>query len=245
MVKALLEQHGIITNFPINHQKHHPTEDAKEKAVPETPFLCGLNSVTRQMESLIKTQVGNQSEKLEAPTTMHAPSIIFVCQFDVDPPSLVSHLPLLTATYNAISKQPSYLIRLPKGSESHLSNATHLRRCSVLSIDRKQLTLGSDAQKGVDDLLAKVQESGVEEMRLDWIDKAIQAARGVTSQVHLIDSQIKHLRSSAPLDLNTIKTVKRTERTEKKEQRKKRKGAKNDNREEQLRLNKKSKKNSS
>lgn len=231
---AVLQRHGIVPRI-VAQQKSSVGrgEGAEEVAVQAKPFLCGLNSVTRQMETLIQAQVGQSSATTAS--TQHMPSLVFVCQYDIDPPTLVAHFPLLTSTLNAVCNTQIHLIRLPKGAEKELGEATNLRRCSVLSIDTSQLGEASGADRGVKALLEKIQEAGIEPTRLDWLDKAVEATPGKGSRLHLLEPEVKHLRSSAPLDMNAHKAAKRAERTARKTVRGKRKLAKRLGREEQLR----------
>ncbi|UZJ54209.1 hypothetical protein CBS101457_003529 [Exobasidium rhododendri] len=225
---AVLEQHGIYAKLPSDDKKILGVGEkgSTDSKVQSRPIMCGLNSVTRQMETMIKCDADSHSTELATANTKHTPTIIFVCQNDVDPPMLVSHFPLLTSTYNAISHRNCYLIRLPKGAEHQLSQATGLRRCSVLSIDHSQLKAEGDSSGSTKELLLeRIKKAGVEAMRMDWMDKAVESIREQGSTLHLMEPHIKHLRSSAPLDLNTLKVDKRTERIAKRLDRKKRKEA--------------------
>jgi ribonuclease P/MRP protein subunit POP3 len=245
MALATLKQHGVMLQSPpsISTAREIIPPEMKQEA-SEKPFLCGLNSVTRHLESMIKEKVGHSKDaSAGTATTRHAPSIVFVCQVDVDPATLVSHLPLLVATYNAVCDQGCYLIKLPKGSEQQLSEAIKLRRCSVTSLDwsNAQTSLDGETKEIMTSLLAKVVEANVKVMRLDWMDKAVGSIIGNPAPISLIDPHIKHLRSSAPLDLNAVKASKRVKRTEKKVSRKKRKAERVDHIEKQVSQNKKRK----
>lgn len=226
----ILEQQGILSNVRKEMSIREPPSTAAkgEDVAKERPFLCGLNSVTRQMEKLIRDEL--QSISISK-STLHSPTIIFVCQSDVDPPSLVSHFPLLCSTYNAVCKQNCYLIKLPLDSEKQISEATSLRRCSVFSIDLAQFEEGSESQKGFKELLGKLKEAKVEAIRMEWLDSAIASLQqrqkvGQHAPLHLLEPQIKHLKSSAPLDMNLVKATTRAKRATKRAARKVRSQAK-------------------
>jgi ribonuclease P/MRP protein subunit POP3 len=220
----VLKQQGVMSSLATENSLlvSHATNSRKEKVESqEKPFLCGLNSVTRQMESLIRSELSKDTtavvEKDNEPTSYslikHRPTIIFVCQADVDPPTLVSHFPLLCATYNAVMNEDVYLIKLPADSESKLSEAASLRRCSVLSVDANTLSQESDAGTSLRQILAKLKDSAVETMRLNWLDNSIAAMRGQDAPpIKLMEPRVKHMRSSALLDMNAVKAEKKAAR---------------------------------
>lgn len=62
-------------------------------------YTAGINTVTRALEDRIQTV--REGRKLEG----RVPHLLFVCVADMDPPTLVAHLPMLTANYNAVVSQ--------------------------------------------------------------------------------------------------------------------------------------------
>lgn len=218
----LLQQQGIMSSLAAEKSlRLPPATDSPDQKIEshEKPFLCGINSVTRQMESLIRGELdSNPTPEDDAPSPStpsikHKPTIIFVCQADVDPPTLISHFPLLCATYNAVMKDKTYLIKLPADAESKVSEATSLRRCSVLSVDATLLSQESDAGHSLRELLAKMRDSHIDIMRMDWLESTIAAMRGQEAPpFKLMEPRIKHMKSSALLNMNTAKAEKKAAR---------------------------------
>ncbi|WFD26615.1 hypothetical protein MNAN1_001598 [Malassezia nana] len=65
-------------------------------------YTAGINTVTRALEDRIQTV--REGRKLEG----RMPHLLFVCVADMEPPTLVAHLPMLTANYNAaVSQKPA------------------------------------------------------------------------------------------------------------------------------------------
>lgn len=108
----------------------------------------GINEVTKRLEAQIQSyrhlrhpQSGPsthaQSEDHKSKPAMR---FIFACTQDVNPPSLIEHLPILVATCNA-SRPRSHvdsdivLVPLPKNAEGNLTEAVKLRRTAVLALD--------------------------------------------------------------------------------------------------------------
>lgn len=59
-------------------------------------YTAGINSVTRTLEERIKAV--REGKALDE----RIPHLLFVCVSDMEPPTLVAHLPMLTASYNAV-----------------------------------------------------------------------------------------------------------------------------------------------
>lgn len=231
MALEVLRQHGIKVN-PKNDMKDQ-SSPATEEPAQKKPFLCGLNSITRTLEALIRENLSG--EPSFSNTTAHVPKYIFLCEEDVDPTTLVSHLPLLISTFNAVVKTDCMLVRLPAGSEAQICEAVELRRCSVISIDDDNKTdfaaKGSQARLALDSLRDKMIAAGCKAKRLEWLDEAVEylqrgnsdGAGGGAGTLPMLDPQVKHFRSSAPLDMNAVKATKKTERGERKKVKKERK----------------------
>jgi len=74
-------------------------------------YTAGINSVTRTLEERIKA-VREGSEVDD-----RIPHLLFVCVADMEPPTLVAHLPMLTASYNAV------VSHIPPSSETSLTDS--------------------------------------------------------------------------------------------------------------------------
>lgn len=119
-----------------------PTIERGPLTPPEilSRFTFGINEVTKRLE--VQTAEYRQSTpQSNATPKERKPSIrfIFACTQDVDPPSIIEHLPLLVACCNASRPQPRsendiYLVPLPKNAEGSLTDAARLRRIAVLAL---------------------------------------------------------------------------------------------------------------
>jgi hypothetical protein len=226
----VLKQQGITSNLGTEVSLREPpiSESMEDEAESRLkPFLCGINSVTRQMEGSIRSKLDEKAaEELEqdaasTSSIKHNPTIIFVCEADVDPQTLISHFPLLCATYNAVMQQECFLIKLPTDAEIKISEAISLRRCSVLSIDATLLSEESGAGNCLKDLISKFKGTCVKPMKLDWLDNAIESLRGnEVPAIKLKEPRIKHMKSSAILDMNAVKAQKKQARAARKAHRK-------------------------
>lgn len=256
LLLGILEQHGIVPSISKARARDGgpgaeamETEDAVTKAPVSKPILCGLNCITRQLESYIQRQLPRSSAeaRLSGADAAHAPSVIFVCTSDVDPPALTAHFPMLVAAYNATvgavsqsnessETRRTYLVRLPQGAEETLADAVGLRRCSALSVDASRLSdafsadeQGDDVARAVQNLMKKLAGSGVAPMQLAWLDAALASVQPLESTgkrnapaptSSFLEPRIKHVRTSAPADMNAIKGERRARRTERKARRK-------------------------
>ncbi|PWN33311.1 uncharacterized protein FA14DRAFT_60890 [Meira miltonrushii] len=205
-----------------------PVEERPER----NAIICGLNSITRMLEEEIADRTHSE---ISTDTEKHQPSMIFVCNADVSPTSLTSHLPLLVATYNAVCQRSVLLMPLPLGSQLALSDAVNLRRCGMISIDNEALKALKDdeIQSKVSDLELKFGKAEVQPIRMTWLEEAAATARSnkdhlrqKVPKMDLIAPHIKHLASSTPLDINKKKELKKAKRTERKVNRKARATAK-------------------
>lgn len=105
----------------------------------------GINEVTKLLEGFsqkyrLRLSSGGDSDLVQSPPT-EPTHLVLVCQADINPPVLISHLPQLVAACNSRPSLPSELAKskiilspLPKGAESLLAQALGLRRASVVSI---------------------------------------------------------------------------------------------------------------
>lgn len=238
MLLANLMQNGVTPPSLEGFKTENSDTEAKmaeEERQKQDAIVCGLNSITRMLEEEIAnrthSEVSTNAEK-------HQPSMIFVCNADVSPASLTSHLPLLVATYNAVCQKSALLMPLPLGSQLALSDAVNLRRCGMISIDRDALKALDDDEirKKVSDLELKLEKAEVQPMRMTWLEEAAATARSnkehsqrKAPKIDLIAPHIKHLSSSTPLDINKKKELKKSKRTERKVNRKARATSKTKN----------------
>jgi ribonuclease P/MRP protein subunit POP3 len=114
---------------------------------PPTPpemlskITFGVNEVTKRLEVQAAEYRQPASLSNGTPKTRKASiRFIFACAQDVDPPSMIEHLPLLVASCNASRSQPRpesdiFLVPLPKNAEGNLTEAAGLRRIAVLALD--------------------------------------------------------------------------------------------------------------
>lgn len=211
-----MREHGIIPKVLTTAQdrdtfKAIDNDDGKQAG---DAFIRGINAVTRMLEDAISSARETSHEH----TIMHRPSFILVCLGDLSPPSLVGHLPLLVATYNAMCAGNIHLIRLPSGSEEILSDALALRRCSVVSCDMDSLRRrGEVSLQGAVDALAQLFEvCNIKPMKMDWLEDAGRILQSKSRYLRLTEPHIKHLRSSKPTDMISKKVARRESRAKRK-----------------------------
>ncbi|MCO5585161.1 hypothetical protein L7F22_039093 [Adiantum nelumboides] len=229
---ANLLQNGIappsIEGFKMEkaEKETHLNEEVRPR---RDAIICGLNSITRILEEEVASRSHLEVSERRTTTDKHQPSMIFVCNADVSPASLTSHLPLLVATYNAVCQTSVLLVPLPSGSQLALSDTVNLRRCGMISIDTDALKALNDdeVQSKIMDLELKFGKAEVQPIRMTWLEEAAATARSNKDQLkrpepkmNLIAPHIKHLNSSTPLDLNKKKEIKKAKRTERKINRK-------------------------
>lgn len=126
-------------------------------------IISGINAVTKQMESQIQSNRSRSSRDLDPAstsipsitTTSNPIKIIFACRADVDPPTLIAHLPIMACAYNGTNPgvppasephidrdEDVILVPLGKGAEAALAEALGLRRVAVVAVTvRTELAL--------------------------------------------------------------------------------------------------------
>lgn len=183
-------------------------EDGKRPKKSDHACVVGVNAVSRALESHI------HAVRQDTPVDRSClPQYLFVCVADMEPPVLVSHLPMLTGAYNAMcagkhvgsgdeSIQPLWhplereafsipavvLVPLPRGAEFLLSTALRVRRLSALMTTT---ALPGDMQ---DRLCTRIKQAlGTDTWqhgyRVPWLDSAGS----------MLSPHIKHVASSAPV----------------------------------------------
>ncbi|WFD34623.1 ribonuclease P [Malassezia cuniculi] len=176
------------------------------QAVPGATF--GLNQVTKILQ-----------EEIKCTGERPAPRILFVCQGDAEPQSLVAHIPMLVCTYNAFAargrgrsvkdadsldhtlstapssaRPPLHLVPLPSGAEFLLSTAAGLRRLSCVLLD-------DDFSPAIDMLLMRVSAIIPEVPRAPWLE-----------HVRLEPTLVKHIATTAPTNMGAARAQKKASR---------------------------------
>ncbi|KAG8918629.1 hypothetical protein FRC01_001752 [Tulasnella sp. 417] len=139
--------------------------------------------------------------------------LVLVCRTDVDSPTMIAHLPTLTAACNSAQRpqteaHPSFsdvlLVGLPYGAESTLAEGSGLRRAAVVAFDTKT--------PGLEERLARFLPS-IPILRAQWLAIAPAASASVSSgrsnhpsaKNQLVPTHIKHLKTTAPQDVKAAK----------------------------------------
>lgn len=173
-----------------------------QDAVPGA--TVGLNVVTRLLESRIDAARRGSAAQPDAP-----PRFLLVCEGDVDAPALLAHLPLLAASYNAVcapaaSDTPLLLVPLAAGSELVLSTAFHVRRAAAVLLDARTPGVAALEARARTALGAEHSARG---FRVPWLEQCRGQAPWALAAPHL-----KHVVTSAPVQLNEAKAAKKASR---------------------------------
>lgn len=136
----------VSTPVPVSRDKASTVPSSgtiMDQGLPAPPEILskvtfGVNEVTKRLE----VQAAEHRQPLPLTNEARKPSIrfIFACTEDVDPPSMIEHLPLLVASCNASRPHPRaesdvFLVPLPKNAEGNLTEAAGLRRTAVLALE--------------------------------------------------------------------------------------------------------------
>lgn len=115
------------------------TVDNDASPLPSPPPLLthmkfGVNEVTKQLDAHVL--FSRQHATVQLPET----TFVFACPHDVNPSSLLGHLPMLVAVCNATCRSRNIqsrvlLVPLPRGSEALLAHTIKQRRISILALD--------------------------------------------------------------------------------------------------------------
>ncbi|KAF5385237.1 hypothetical protein D9615_001283 [Tricholomella constricta] len=167
-------------------------------------LVIGINEVTKQLESQIRTKrltvISTTSDPIQA---LHSCSlqVILVCRADINPPILIDHLPHLVAAYNSLQPQsPIKLVPLPVGAELLLSRAVGLRRAAVMGIDSEWPDLNA--------FMSSLET--VPTLAATWLTSSVPHPK-------FVPTHIKHLRTSAPKDMKVEKQRRKEGKALKKE----------------------------
>lgn len=143
---AELSQTDAMDDSHIHQAGHEDDGSTVPPTRPTTPEIlqhttCGINEVTKKLETLskmLRQHGGSSSSDASSPRQVIDSQLVLVCSGDINPPSLVDHLPNLVATCNSARRNGeescTWLVPLPPGAESALAEAMGLRRVSVLSL---------------------------------------------------------------------------------------------------------------
>lgn len=129
--------------------------DQSDRPQSRDHILLGIKAIGRMLEYQVihkKSSVSNpktsvSNPKLSEPSKLRWP-YVFVCREDLNPSSLVDHLPVTVACFNEmhslqsdvdylgppVQTQDVYLIPLPRGSDAKLSKALGVRRTAAVAI---------------------------------------------------------------------------------------------------------------
>jgi ribonuclease P/MRP protein subunit POP3 len=136
-------------------QMHVDNAKTDASSISSPPILkhlvIGLNEVTKYLERHItrlrESMVGEKA--LSEDTSL--PCALFACRWDLNPPTLISHIPHLVASFNTLANLYNAkfqtataipdlkLINLPKGAESSLSDCIGIRRVSMVLINVRNI----------------------------------------------------------------------------------------------------------
>ena len=152
-------------------------------ARPETHrhLTVGFNTTTRYLEFLAKTPSPNTNQSLgpvTAPKSSGRPSLdpadikpltaVFVAR-SRQPPTLYSHLPLLTkaASLAVPSSPPIRIVLLPEGAEDRLKTALGIPRVGMVGL--------IDGAPSASSLVELVRQN-VPELEVPWLEEAVKGA---------------------------------------------------------------------
>ncbi|KAI5480064.1 hypothetical protein MNV49_002029 [Pseudohyphozyma bogoriensis] len=204
-------------------------------------------------------QEGEAVEK-DADSWVPLVDLIFVCKPDINPPSLVGHLPTMAAAANGVGEalkaeiekegevpaqeggngeessametdgdettagatstrrpatRPVFLIPLDIGAEYKLGDILGLRRVAAVGV--------SSLAPGALPLLTLVEQL-VKPLKAPWLVPHLASPSASStdsvSNVPFIETHVKHLRTTAPIDMKAANAQKKMERKEKKGNRK-------------------------
>ena len=127
----------------------HTREDLQSSPAPEIlqHIKFGINEVAKLLERYISRIRQSLLEKRVLEDETPTPLVLFACRWDINPPTLLSHIPHLVASANTLaSTYHAYftgspplsevkLVNLPKGSEGPLSESLGMRRVSVVALN--------------------------------------------------------------------------------------------------------------
>ncbi|PKI84780.1 ribonuclease P [Malassezia vespertilionis] len=163
---------------------------------------AGINAVTRTLEARITSR---------AAAGPH-PRFLFVCEADMDPATLLAHIPMLVGSYNAACAPvheraspalplPLMLVPLPRGAALMLATALRVRRLAALLIDTAlPPPLLARLEARALDIVRAQSTTG---FRIPWLEAAPHK---------LAAPRIKHLATSAPVHFAQAKAAKKASR---------------------------------
>jgi ribonuclease P/MRP protein subunit POP3 len=181
----------------------------------------GLNETAKSLEQHISKL--RQSLLKETPLTEETvtPRMILACRWDVNPPDLFSHIPLLVASANTLATiydakfstttlSEIKLVNLPKGSENSLSEAVGIRRLSVVTLNvgcsMNKLVVANNASSLQSKTLMGPRLTGlldkIPRLATPWL---IPTTNPTVLTSVLQSTHIKHVKTTAPTDLRAVK----------------------------------------
>ncbi|GAA5986699.1 hypothetical protein JCM5350_001457 [Sporobolomyces pararoseus] len=235
----------------------------KEKVIPaekpggDVPMTDGKNEETK--DPIVEGGKEENPTEEEELSTVPLIDLVFVCKPDINPPSLVAHLPGMVAAANGvqvaiesilesdaakrqarrkekaeegmeidskeekqeIEKRPEFrklrLVPLDQGAERVLADALGLRRVAAIGM--------SSSAPGAQDLLDLVQKH-LQPPLAPWLTPHLLHPAPSSTKPHpsiYVETHIKHLKTSAPLNPRAAHVEKKRKRKSEKEERKRKK----------------------
>jgi ribonuclease P/MRP protein subunit POP3 len=234
-----------VDNPDASAQENHtvePTHDGSAvAAVPPILKLIkfGINEVAKLLESQISRlrQCLLDKRPMEDDDTP-SPLVVLACRWDINPPTLLAHIPHLVASVNTLATTyranftdappvPEVkLVNLPKGSENPLAEALGMRRVSVIALNvcgsplHPAKTLSDSFQSGaVLDIKLGGLLKVVPRLATPWL---IPTTNRTTLVPRLELTRVKHLKTTAPIDIRAAKQERIEARKAAKQRRKRR-----------------------
>ncbi|KAG8689743.1 hypothetical protein FRC11_000884 [Ceratobasidium sp. 423] len=189
-------------------------QPSSSAGIPVPPLLkhCifGINEVTKRLESQAHPN-GLKATATES-NTSPKPRLRFViaCRTDVDPPTLIEHLPILVAACNSEIPSDSEdnmfvkLVTLPMGGEHTLAQVVGLRRVAVMALD-----VETPGLERLESLL-----SVITPIRASWLAPPSDISQ---EPKELVPTHVKQLKTSAPKDMKAHREKRKREVGEAKE----------------------------
>ncbi|KAG8982539.1 hypothetical protein FRB90_006712 [Tulasnella sp. 427] len=222
----------------------HPEPPAGVAPIPPSRpqmldhVVFGLNAVTKSLEAQSfslrsasngdpsplgsRSSGGTHADQSAHVVNVHlkkdAPlRLVLVCRTDIDSPTMIAHLPTLTAACNSVRRASAQqnppdsdvlLVGLPYGAETTLAEGSGLRRAAVVAFDAQT--------PGLEDRLAPFLPS-IPILHAHWLAVAPvttppeNRSKTSSSTTRLAPTHIKHLKTTAPKDIRAAKQTRTAE----------------------------------
>ncbi|KIM23025.1 hypothetical protein M408DRAFT_268368 [Serendipita vermifera MAFF 305830] len=221
---AVMREASTLTQ-PGENKKGPDHDNKQAEAITIEPEVLqhakfGANEVVKMLERYISTIRQSLLDKKAVDEGTITPLAVLACRWDVNPPSLFSHIPHLVASANTLASMyhlsfpdshpfPEVkLVNLPKHAENSLSEALGMRRVSIVALNSNAIL--STKMGG----LLKM----VPRLATPWLIPTTNPTIFVPSHK---PTHIKHLKTTAPVDMRAAKQERVEVRKAAKERRKK------------------------